>query len=184
MTQHATDINAQAAATLQASVHREHRAPSRAALTHWRFWALVGRIVVGTLFFTAAAGKLANLPQFAKEIRAYELVPAAITPAMAYVLAWLEIIAATLLILCILRREARLWIFGLLVVFTAAKIYIWSQGMTIDCGCVGDNSMLKWYFENPQGIVTNLVLMVLLGVDAYSQHLRGRFRRAYAPSGS
>jgi hypothetical protein len=63
------------------------------------------------------------------------------------------------------RKEARLIIATLLVVFTVAKAYTYSQGKDIDCGCGGGIAFLKYIYNSPQGIVTNLVLLTLLGVD-------------------
>ena len=133
--------------------------------------ALVSRVAVGGLFLISAYGKIIAPEQFAEEVRAYGMLPVISTNLLAYTLPWVELLAGLLLVICVWRREARLIIAALLVVFTIAKVYTYARGLDIDCGCGGGIDALGYIYNNPQGIVTNLVLLALLWVDRRSQRL-------------
>lgn len=139
--------------------------PVARSATDGRFAALVARVLVGGMFVLTAIGKVRYLPEFVKEVRAYQMIPLEWTNSVAYVLPWVELVAGLLLLACLWRREARFVIAALLVVFTLAKTYTYAIGLEIDCGCGGDIVILKYVFNSPQGILTNLVLLALLVVD-------------------
>jgi uncharacterized membrane protein YphA (DoxX/SURF4 family) len=125
------------------------------------------RLVVGGLFVYTGITKLQALGNFSKEIRQYELVPENWTNVMAYVLPWIEILAAAVLIIGLLRREGRLLLVGMLVAFTAAKTIVLAQGKRLqDCGCVPTGSVLHVLFDGWVGVGTNVVLLILLGIEA------------------
>jgi putative oxidoreductase len=129
----------------------------------------VPRLVVGGLFVYTGITKLQALGNFAKEIRQYELVPENWTNVMAYVLPWMEILAAVVLIIGLLRREGRLLLVGMLVVFTAAKTIMLAQGKKLeDCGCVPTGSALHFLFDGWVGVGTNVVLLILLGIEVFA----------------
>ncbi len=131
----------------------------------WRFSALLARLVVGGLFLISGVGKIIAPEEFAEEIRAYEMLPVVMTNGLAYILPWVELLAGLLLVICVWRKEARLIIAVMLVVFTVAKAYTYAQGKQIDCGCGGSIVFLKYIYNSPQGILTNVVLLGLLAVD-------------------
>ena len=130
-----------------------------------RFFGVVTRGLVGGLFLIAGFGKVLEPGQFAEGIRAYEILPESAVIISAYVLQWLELVAGLLLAMGIWRREARLLIAVMLVVFTIVKCYALARGLEIDCGCGGDFVFLRYIYNNPQGIFTNTVLLALLGAD-------------------
>ena len=129
------------------------------------FLGVVTRGLIGGLFLIAGFGKVLEPRQFADGIRAYELLPASIVLGAAYVLPWLELAGGFLLVIGFGRGVARLLIAVLLVVFTVSKCYALARGLEIDCGCGGDFVFLKYIYNNPQGIFTNLILLGLLGVN-------------------
>jgi uncharacterized membrane protein YphA (DoxX/SURF4 family) len=131
----------------------------------------MARLIVGGLFLISAVGKIMIPEDFAEEIRAYEMVPVVATNAVAYILPWLEGLAGFLLIVGVWRSEARLVIAAMLVVFTIAKAYTFAEGKRIDCGCGGTIHILKYIYNSPQGILTNLVLLGLLWIDWHAQRL-------------
>jgi uncharacterized membrane protein YphA (DoxX/SURF4 family) len=131
----------------------------------WALAARAARALVGGLFLVSAYGKIVAPQRFAEEIRAYELLPVIGTNLLAYTLPWVELLAGLLLVICVWRREARAIIAALLVVFTFAKAYTFARGLDIDCGCGGGVEVLRYIYDSPQGILTNLVLLALLGVD-------------------
>ena len=143
---------------------------SQSNRTNWRFAGLVARVLVGGLFVITGIAKIANPQTFAQEIQDYQLAPIAITNAMAIILPWLEALAGLLLVLAVWRRETRLLIGLMLVIFTAAKAYaLYVLGKSGDCGCGGGVPLLSLILNNPQGLVTNAVLLGLLALDAVAE---------------
>ena len=137
----------------------------------WKLSALVARASVGGLFLISGVGKIIAPEEFAEEIRAYEMLRVEMTNGVAYVLPWVELLAGLLLVICVWRKEARLVIAAMLVVFTVAKAYTYAQGRQIDCGCGGSIAFLKYIYDSPQGIVTNIILLALLCVDRHAERL-------------
>ncbi len=154
---------------------QESRAPAQPIWT--RVWTATGwaaRLCVGGLFLLAAGSKLYDLPRFAEEIRAYRIVPVVLTNGMAYILPWLELSAAALLLAGVWRGEARLILFMLMVIFTVAKVWAELKGLRIDCGCFGH--LWPWLTEatrGPKGLVLNAALLGLLILDFLGES-RGR----------
>lgn len=136
----------------------------------------VARIAVALLFVYAAWGKIGNPAEFQKEVRAYEMAPVEWTNIIAYVVPWLEVTTALLLVTGFWRREARLILAIMLVAFAIMKTVVLSQGRSIECGCVSSDSFLAFAFHGWAGVVTNLVLLGLLGVDAWGERNRERVR--------
>lgn len=127
--------------------------------------AWITRILVGGLFLLAGVLKIMNPLQFAQEIQAYRMVPNEITHAMAFIIPWIEVLAAALLILGVWRGEARVLILVMLVVFTAAKLWTEYKGLRISCGCFGDFAWMEKFLSGVNGIVLNLFLSALLIAD-------------------
>ncbi len=132
-----------------------------------RWWLIdfLPRLLVSSVFVMAGLGKMwdrKHIEEFAKEIRAYGMVAPEASNPMAYILPWLEVTAAVLLVAGVLRREARLLIGGMLVVFLVAKGYVAYLGLKIDCGCVPKDSILYPLFNGPWGFVVNSVMLALL----------------------
>lgn len=146
----------------------------------WVLLGWVGRLSVAGLFIYAAVMKIAAPPEFAKDIRAYELFPAAVTNIMAYTVPWIEVAAAGLLVLNIWRREARLLIVLMLVAFTLLKGYALATGSDLDCGCFGD-SIIARFSSGVSGIWFNLGLLAGCAVDWYGAR-RAKPRAAPAPA--
>ncbi len=144
-----------------------------------RLWRVVGPLCgmsVGALFVLTGYAKLLEPTLFVKEVRAYGILPVEWTNAVAWILPWLEIFAGGLLLLRIWKAEARILIAAMLVVFTFAKGYAYFAHQLIECGCGGRFAFLQPIFNNPQGLATNLVLLILLGLDAWAS------RQACAPT--
>lgn len=136
-----------------------------------RLWRLVGPLCgmsVGALFVLTGYAKLIDPSLFIREVRAYGILPLEWTNATAYILPWLEIFAGGLLLLRIWKREARALIAAMLVVFTFAKGYAYFAHQLVECGCGGRFAFLQPIFNNPQGLATNVVLLILLGIDDYA----------------
>jgi len=137
----------------------------------WKVAGVVARLLVGGMFVFAAYGKIQDPAKFAEEVRAYQLAPTITTNAVAIVVPWIEMFSAGLLIVGLWRREARLIIFGLMVAFTIMKIITEVRGLDINCGC-WSNDWMEETFHGVRGIVLNLILIGLIGVDYWSERLK------------
>lgn len=141
----------------------------RAAAT---FTSILCRLIVGGVFAAAGVLKLKDLLVFAKEVRAYQVIPDSLSHYVANTVAPLEVLAALLLITGVWRREAR-WIIGLMLAgFTGLKLYVMAAGIPVhDCGCFGKN----WFSEllsGGWGIAFNAALLLLLFVSAWADRRR------------
>jgi len=133
------------------------------ATRHVAEW--VPRLLVGAIFIYTGTTKVLDPHTFIKEVRAYELAPLVLSNLVALVLPWVELIAGVLLIVGRWRREARLLIGLMLVVFLAAKAIVLGQGRRVDCGCVPTDSFLHFLFDGWIGVATNCVLLALLALE-------------------
>ncbi len=141
---------------------------------YWIATQLVPRLLVAFVFINAAWGKIAGPQQFAKEIRAYQMVPLVVSHHMAIVLPWLEMIVGVSLVIGLLRRESRALLLAMLVVFTIAKSVVLVQGLNINCGCVSEDSPIRFLFEGWSGVATNLVLIALLVMEGLASRSAAR----------
>jgi putative oxidoreductase len=130
----------------------------------------VARLAVGLLFIYTGYTKVTEPDPltFVKEVRTYTLMPPVLSNATALILPWVEIFAGLLLISGLWRREGRVLLAAMLIVFIGAK----AAGFKGDCGCVPANSILKPLFEGWHGFATNAVLLILLVVEAYLERPR------------
>jgi uncharacterized membrane protein YphA (DoxX/SURF4 family) len=164
--------------TAQPAVSAESPARRSAA---WLSWSLAARVIVAGVFLLAAWGKLQDPAHFADSIREYRIIPVQLTNGMAYILPWLEVIVAVVLLVGPWCAEARLLLLVMLVVFTAAKISAEVRGLKISCGCFG--GMAAWMeksLEGWRGTLLNFVLLGLLALD----YVAARFSRRSAGSAS
>ena len=117
---------------------------------------LLLRLFIGGMFVYAAWDKVLNPYGFAVSIRAYKIVPFALSNFVALGVSWSELAAGIMLVLGILPRKAAGAIFVLLGVFTVAIATIVVRGMAIDCGCFGSDggASTSWLL-----IVRNLALL-------------------------
>ncbi len=98
---------------------------------------LLSRFLLGGIFLWAAISKVSDVTAFAQEIGNYRVLPASVVNVTAITLPWIELIAASCLILGIWTRGAALVCGGLLIVFTGALGAAIARGLDIECGCFG-----------------------------------------------
>jgi uncharacterized membrane protein YphA (DoxX/SURF4 family) len=122
-----------------------------------RFFGLIARLVLASVFISAALPKLKDPVAFAAAIDAYRTISGSWAMAAATVLPWLELIIAVGLLTPWLRR-ASAWIMALLLgLFIALHLSAWARGLNIDCGCFGESGSspdYHWLF------VRNLALLL------------------------
>ncbi len=136
----------------------------------WTVLEWAARLSVGLLFIYTGYTKIIDPATFIKEVRTYTLMPLALSNAVALILPWAEVIAGLLLIVGVWRREARILLAAMLLMFIGAKLY----GHKGPCGCVPTSSFIFFLFDGPMGYVTNIVLLDLLLVEGYLERLRRR----------
>jgi uncharacterized membrane protein YphA (DoxX/SURF4 family) len=101
-------------------------------------WVVRGaQIATGLIFLAAALPKISDVPQFAKDVAAYQLAPVWSHHLIAITLPWIELVAALALIVKIRERSGAIIATGAMVLFTAAVAWAWAKGLSIDCGCFG-----------------------------------------------
>ncbi len=151
-----------------ASVHGMRQViPLTSSVSHWS--ALAARLFLGGLFLYAGFSKIIAPYHFAAAIQAYQLLPPALVAVTAVFLPWIEVVAATALMVGFKPRSALLVLSGLMAIFLVAIAVTMARGLDIDCGC----GLLA---ERPVGwqalLEDGLVLICLLALLAF--HARRR----------
>lgn len=144
-------------------------------LTGRRF-NLALRLLLGGLFVFAAWGKIVYPQGFAISVRAYEILPPAISNLFALVVSWSEFIAGVCLLLGIFPRKAASALFLLLLMFTAAIVTTVVRGMVIDCGCFGSegSANTSWLLVLRNVLLLAAAWIVMRYNDGFLSLLPGR----------
>lgn len=118
------------------------------------------RVFMSGLFLWSGGSKLLDPVGFARAIEGYQMVPQHVVVWMAWVVPWLETwIAVTLWVSPVFHKAAWGWIFGLLMVFTVAKVSAVVRGLDIQCGCTYSGTPLTW-----SSVLENLFYLLLTGM--------------------
>ena len=103
----------------------------------WPWLGLVFRLGVGAVWVVAGLAKLPDPEASIRAVRAYELLPEAVVPAVGYGLPVLEIAIGVLLVVGLGTRIAALVSAVLFAAFIVGISAAWARGLQIDCGCFG-----------------------------------------------
>jgi len=96
---------------------------------------LAARLLLGAIFLLAGGAKLGTPAAFASALTAYRLLPAALVPAVAFALPWLEVLIGVYLVLGLFTRWAALAALGLFMLALSAALL---RGLPLaGCGCFG-----------------------------------------------
>ncbi|MGN0065777.1 MAG: DoxX family protein [Nocardioides sp.] len=98
---------------------------------------LVARLVTGGVWLVAGALKLPDPESSVRAVRAYELLPEAVVPAVGYGLPVVEVIVGLCLLLGLWTRPMAVVSSLLFVAFIIGISAAWARGLQIDCGCFG-----------------------------------------------
>jgi uncharacterized membrane protein YphA (DoxX/SURF4 family) len=126
-----------------------------------QYLIFAARFIVGTVFLTAAIGKIANPDFFAKEIGHYNILPYFSLNFVALTMPWIELAAAILLISGVRVKANAAICGGLLILFIIALTLALLQGLNINCGCHSQLASQKVGFPK---IAENIVT---LGITTY-----------------
>ena len=135
------------------------------SVRYWPDWVgLIARLIPGVVFLYAGIVKVTNMADFAIDIRAYQLVGWDVSNILAHSLPVIEIAVGAMLIAGLLTRWSALVTMLLLLAFTAGIVWVWSQGISIDCGCFGQGGeVAPENTQYPQKLAENLVMTVMCG---------------------
>lgn len=98
---------------------------------------LILRLVIGGVWIVAGALKLPDPAASVRAVRAYDLLPEAIVPAVGHALPILELLVGACLILGLFVRGMSALSALLFVAFIIGIASAWHRGLQIDCGCFG-----------------------------------------------
>lgn len=101
------------------------------------WFGLLARLITGGVWIAAGGLKLLDPAASVRAVRAYQLLPEAIVPAVGYALPAIEVAVGLLLILGLFTRVAAVASAALFVLFIIGIISAWARGISIDCGCFG-----------------------------------------------
>lgn len=99
--------------------------------------ATASRLVLSAVLVVAGGLKLPEPAASVRAVRAYDLLPESVVPAVGYGLPLLEIVVGLLLLAGFLTRWAAVVAALLLTAFVIGIASAWARGLTIDCGCFG-----------------------------------------------
>ena len=93
------------------------------------------RIALALVFLLTGISKLADQASFAEAIGNFGLLPDALVPAGALIIALLEVLGGLLLLG---GKPLGLWLVtGLMLLFMGVLLYGIQLGLDVDCGCLG-----------------------------------------------
>jgi uncharacterized membrane protein YphA (DoxX/SURF4 family) len=121
---------------------------------------LILRVAFGAFFIYAAQSKILNTAEFARAIRAYDIIPDSLSTIPAIFFPWIEMICGICLVAGIFTQSSAVISAGLLTVFTINVFIALFRGLEIDCGCgasVTGIDKVSWL-----KILENIVLIVIL----------------------
>jgi uncharacterized membrane protein YphA (DoxX/SURF4 family) len=98
---------------------------------------LVARVVLGGVWIVAGLTKLPDPAGSVRAVRAFQLLPEAVVPAVGYGLPLLEVALGVCLVLGIAVRVGAIVSAVLLGAFIIGVTSAWARGFSIDCGCFG-----------------------------------------------
>jgi len=107
----------------------------RRSLLPWAGLAI--RLTAAAIWIVAGISKIADLPHFNAQVRAYDLLPGSLDAPFAYALPFVEVGIGIYLALGLLVRPAAILGSALMLLFIAAMAQAWARGLSLDCGCFG-----------------------------------------------
>jgi uncharacterized membrane protein YphA (DoxX/SURF4 family) len=110
----------------------------------WVRWAsLLARLVVGGVWVVAGALKLPDPAGSVRAVRAYELLPESVVPAVGHLLPIVELLVGVCLVVGLLVRPMAVVSAVLFLAFVAGIASAWARGLSIDCGCFGGGGQVE-----------------------------------------
>ena len=95
------------------------------------------RLLTGGVWIVAGSLKLPDLAGSVRAVRAYELLPEAVVPAVGHALPVVEVLVGLMLLLGLRVRANAVVSSALFAAFVVGIASVWARGIEIDCGCFG-----------------------------------------------
>jgi uncharacterized membrane protein YphA (DoxX/SURF4 family) len=140
----------------------------------WHWAGLLARLVVGGVWVAAGVLKLPDPAVGVRAVRAFQLLPEAVVPAVGYGLPVLEIVIGVLLIVGLGIRVVAAVSALLQLAFIFGISAAWTRGLEIDCGCFGGGGTVKngsaaypWDIARDVGLFTLSTLLVFFPYTAW-----------------
>ena len=125
------------------------------------------RLLLGSLFLWAGVVKALDVPVFAGQVAAYQLLPYAWNYAVAAALPYVELLAGFLLLVNLRTKPAALLAGLLNAIFIVVLASVLVRGLNIDCGCFGPDAG-----TTPLQALGRDVVLLALAAAVYVQHDR------------
>ena len=125
------------------------------------------RLLLGAVFVWAGAVKALDVPAFAGQVAAYQILPYALNYTVAATLPYVELLAGALLLANLRVKPAVLLLILLNALFIIVLISVVARGLSIDCGCFGPDAG-----TTPLQALGRDGLLLALAVAIYRQHDR------------
>jgi putative oxidoreductase len=125
-----------------------------------KYFILALRLFLGVFLIYTAQSKIMNTSEFAQAIRAYDIIPPALSMIPALFFPWIELFCGLFLVIGLYTRTSALIASSLLALFTINVLIALLRGLEIDCGCgtsITGIEKVSWL-----KILENTVLIVLL----------------------
>lgn len=121
------------------------------------------RCILAFIFIRAGVTKLSDLADFRTAVTNYEIVPPALTGALALGVPAVEVAAGLLLLLGVLPGVVAALLALLLVSFSVAIIINLARGRVFDCGCGGTApSLIGWRHVTVNGLLAAAAVAITL----------------------
>ena len=102
---------------------------------------LLARLILAGVLLAAGWIKAMKPSEAAASVRVYEILPVNIANTFGYILPWIEIGIALLLIVGIWTRWSSIAAGALMVLFVIAIAQAWARKLPINCGCFGNGGI-------------------------------------------
>jgi uncharacterized membrane protein YphA (DoxX/SURF4 family) len=128
------------------------------------WFGLVARLVTGGVWIVAGALKLPHPADSVRAVRAYDLLPEAIVPAVGHLLPIVEVVIGVCLVLGLMVRGSAVVSALLFAAFIIGISSAWARGLSIDCGCFGGGGEIPDAAEKYPGEIARDVGLLALSL--------------------
>ena len=128
------------------------------------WFGLLARLVTGGVWIVAGALKLPHPAESVRAVRAYDLLPESVVPAVGHLLPVVEVVVGVCLVLGLLTRGTAAVSALLFVAFIIGIASAWARGLSIDCGCFGGGGVIPDAAEKYPGEIARDVGLLALSL--------------------
>ena len=107
-----------------------------------RQWiGVAARLIVGVVDVAAGVAKFPDPAGNVRQVRAFQILPEAVVPAVGHALPTVEILIGALLVLGLLTRSVAVLATLFFIAFIIGIASAWARGLEINCGCFGSHGV-------------------------------------------